>query len=648
MENGNIKNTKAKGFFSEPETVKKLVCISVSFMLLVVLLVLEKRGCFEELNRLCMIAIWLVPYLIVGYDVIIDAAGGIFEGELFDEDLLMLIAGIAALAIGEFSEAVTVMLLFNVGELFEDYANDKSKESIGKLMDIKPEHANLIVNDGSIMTVQPESVASGSLLLVKPGEKIPVDGVVVEGAGYVDCSGLTGESMPVAVAEGSRVFGGSINGQESFKMRTSCEYSNSTAAKIADLIENASTNRSSTERFITKFASVYTPAVTIAAIILAAAGSLITGNPAEWIRRACTFLVISCPCALVISVPLSYFGGIGAASREGIMVKGGSYITLASKIDTVCFDKTGTLTGGIFKVSEIIVNSAKEAEAAHERENENNKEKIIRLAAALEKHSTHPVAEAVNSYYGDIYKCPAAKAEAVKEIPGMGLSGMLEGKELLAGNERLMSRYSVGFEPVNTYGTVIYVAYGRKYLGAVVVRDSIKENAEETLQNLKKLGIGRTVMLTGDVESVAEDIAGRLGIDSWFAGLLPQNKVEKIEELQNKDKAGSLAFVGDGINDAPVLLKADLGIAMGSLGSDAAIEAADVVIMNDDIGKLADLVRISRKTMRIVRENIILALSVKLITLVLGGFGIEGIELAVFADVGVAIIAILNAMRTLK
>ncbi|MBQ8518993.1 MAG: cadmium-translocating P-type ATPase [Agathobacter sp.] len=618
---------------------RDLYRIIAAAILFVPLFAVEHMGLLELLPYPWIaLLICLVPYLIVGYDVIKEAAHNIKNGQIFDENFLMMIATFGAFVIGEYIEAVAVMLFYQIGELFQSYAVGKSRESITALMDICPEYANLEV-DGELEEVDPDDVEIGSVIVIKPGEKVPLDGVVIEGESFLDTSALTGESVPRKVSAGEDIISGCINGNETLRVEVTKEFDDSTVAKILELVENATNKKAKVENFITRFAKYYTPFVTISALLLAVIPPiLLQDNWFVWLERACTFLVVSCPCALVISVPMGFFGGIGAASKEGVLVKGSNYLELLSEMDTIVFDKTGTLTNGVFEVTEVI--SATE-----------EKETILALAAAVERFSTHPIAESIVSAYekkmGEIEK--ETKAVDVNEIAGHGISGSVDGKVVYAGNYKLMKEKGIACEAYAGTGTVVYVACEDIYLGCIIISDTIKAGAKEAIAALKKSGVSKTVMLTGDRKEAAFAVAKELGIDEVQYELLPGDKVEKVESLlQSAGKKKRLAFVGDGINDAPVLARADIGFAMGSLGSDAAIEAADIVIMDDDIRKIANVMKISRKTMAIVKENIVFALGVKGLVLILGAIGMASMWAAVFADVGVAVIAILNSMRTLR
>ena len=611
-----------------------LLRIISSFILLAVLMICEHIGILPETIWIQLI-LFLVPYLIIGYDIIVKAAKNIRRGQVFDENFLMMIATFGAFGARDFSEAAAVMLFYQVGELFQSYAVGKSRQSISEMMDICPEYAN-IEQEGRLVQVDPDDVEIGSIIVVKPGERIPLDGVVVEGESLIDTAALTGESVPRKASVNDEIYSGCVNGSGTLKVRTIKEFDDSTVAKILELVENASSKKAKVENFITRFAKYYTPIVTIAAVLLAILPPLILGGGwGEWIHRACIFLVISCPCALVISVPLGFFGGIGAASRIGVLVKGGNYLEAVSEIHTIVFDKTGTLTKGEFKVTGLVTeNGITEAE-------------LIELAALAEGYSNHPIAGSIKDAYGK--PLDMSRVDNAKEQAGHGIQVLVDGKEVLVGNEKLMVENGIAYTPCTMAGTICYVAWERQFAGAIVISDSIKVGAKEAIHKMKQVGIQKCVMLTGDRKEAATVIAKELEIDEVYAELLPGDKVAKVEDqmngLREKEK---LAFVGDGINDAPVLTRADIGFAMGSMGSDAAIEAADVVLMDDDVRKIAAVVRISRKTITTVKQNIVFALGVKAIVLVLGAIGVANMWEAVFADVGVAVLAILNSMRTLK
>ena len=580
--------------------------------------------------------IFAVPYLTIGYDIIFKAVRNIFNGQVFDENFLMCVATFGAFGTGEYSEAVAVMLFYQVGELFQGYAVNKSRQSITELMDICPEYANIEV-DGKLEQVDPDDVNIGDVIVVKPGERVPLDGKVIKGSSMVDTSALTGESVPRKVDEGSEIISGCVNGSGTLTVEVTKEFDDSTVAKILELVENASSKKAKVENFITKFARYYTPIVVIAAVVLAILPPIILGgNWASWIKRACIFLVISCPCALVISVPLSFFGGIGAASKNGILIKGSNYIEALSEMKVIVFDKTGTITKGEFKVQKLIPGSG-----------DVNKGELIEWAAYAEGYSDHPIAKSIKDAYGS--NIDLNLVDNAEEISGHGIKVNVKGKEVLAGNEKLMKLKNIKYQPCTEAGTVVYVAVEGKYTGCVLIADGIKEGAGQAFENLKKLGVRKTVMLTGDRKDVGEAVASELHIDEVHTELLPADKVTQVERiLGESDDKNKVAFVGDGINDAPVLMRSDIGIAMGSMGSDAAIEAADIVLMDDDIRKIPLVMRIASKTMGIVRQNIVFALGVKLLVLILGALGVANMWEAVFADVGVSVIAILNAMRTLN
>ncbi len=618
--------------------------IIITGIIFVALLILEKTGTLEPLPEPVVFALFLVPYIIIGYDVIRKAAINISHGQVFDENFLMMIATFGAFGIREYSEALAVMLFYQVGELFQSVAVGKSRQSISDLMSLAPEYANLVQENGDSSEVDPEEVSVGDIILVKAGEKIPLDGVVLEGESFVNTAALTGESVPRRVSEGSDVISGCINGEGILKVRVTKAYEDSTVSRILELVENASNKKSRMENFITRFARYYTPVVTIGAVLLAIIPPILGQIPfSDSIRRACIFLIVSCPCALVISVPLGFFGGIGASSKKGVLVKGSNFLEAAALIDTVVFDKTGTITRGEFRVSEVIPASGSDI----------SEQELLTMAAAGEAFSNHPIARSIIQCYTE--KNASAPDTALidnsrtREIPGKGLSTYYDGKELLLGNSRLIDvPASIGLIDESA-GTVIYVSYAGTYMGAIVIADQIKSGVKEAIASLYEIGVKRAVMLTGDNEDIAKHVAGQVGINDVKAGLLPADKVSAVEKMLDRgDNGNRLAFVGDGINDAPVLMRADVGIAMGSLGSDAAIEAADIVIMDDDLNKISSVIKIARKTVRIVKENIVFALAVKLIILILGALGLTTMWLAVFGDVGVAVIAILNSMRALE
>lgn len=613
---------------------KMLYRIIVTFLLFAVLMVCEHTGRMDGWNKIVLFVIYLVPYLVIGYDIVYKAARNISHGQVFDENFLMMIATFGAFGVGEYSEAVAVMLFYQVGELFQGYAVGKSRQSISDMMDICPEYAN-IEEDGVLKQVDPDDVEVGSIIVVKPGECIPLDGIVVEGESLIDTAALTGESVPRSAKAGDEIISGCVNGSGTLKVKTTKEFDDSTVAKILELVENASSKKAKVENFITRFAKYYTPVVTIGAVILAILPPLIIGGGwAEWIQRACIFLVISCPCALVISVPLGFFGGIGAASKIGVLVKGSNYLEAVAEMTTIVFDKTGTLTKGEFKVTDVITENG-------------SKEELIELAALGEGYSNHPIANSIREAYGK--ELDLNRVTNTEEIAGHGIKAVIDGKTVLLGNEKLMKSESIFYTSCKSMGTVVYVACNGVFEGAVVISDTIKDGAKEAIRDMKQVGVRHTVMLTGDRREAAETVAQTLGIDEVHAELLPGGKVEQVEALLKAEKEKErLAFVGDGINDAPVLTRADIGIAMGSMGSDAAIEAADIVLMDDDVTKIASVVKIARKTLRIVKQNIVFALAIKALVLILGALGMANMWEAVFADVGVSVIAILNSMRTLN
>lgn len=613
---------------------KTLTRIIVSFVIFVPLFVLEHLGVFDKLpNEWILGGIYLVPYIIIGYDIVIKAARNISHGQIFDENFLMMIATFGAFGVKEFEEAVAVMLFYQVGELFQGYAVGKSRQSISEMMDICPEYANIEEN-GELKQVDPDDVEIGSIIVIKPGEKVPLDGVIIEGNSMLDTAALTGESVPRSAKAGDEIVSGCVNGSGTLKVKTTKAFEDSTVAKILELVENASSKKARVENFITRFAKYYTPVVTIAAVIIAIIPSIITGNWGDWITRACIFLVISCPCALVISVPLGFFSGIGSASRIGVLVKGSNFLEAVAEVTTIVMDKTGTLTKGEFKVSEIVASGISE-------------ERLLEIAAYGESFSTHPIAASIKEVYDN--KIDTDRIKDVKEISGHGVELLFDGKEALVGNGKLLKSHNISYEEHKSGGTVVYVAYDNTFVGAIVISDTIKDGAKEAVADMKKVGVKNVVMLTGDRQKAAEEVAKELGIDTVYSELLPSDKVQKVEELlASKTGKEKVAFVGDGINDAPVLTRADVGIAMGSMGSDAAIEAADIVLMDDDVRKIASTVKIARKTLGVVKQNIVFALGVKFIVLILGALGVANMWEAVFADVGVSVIAILNSMRVLK
>ena len=579
--------------------------------------------------------IFILSYLIVGFEVLRKAVRNIFRGKVFDENFLMSVATLGAFAIGEFPEAVAVMLFYQVGELFQDYAVDKSRKSIASLMDIRPDYAN-IIREGKEERVNPENVKIGDTIVIKPGEKVPLDGVVIDGKTTLDTKALTGESVPRDAGKGDTVLSGCINLSGTIKMEVTKEFGESTVSKILDLVENASSKKTKSENFITKFAAYYTPIVVIIAVILAIVPPLIIEGASfqDWLYRALSFLVVSCPCALVISIPLSFFGGIGGASKMGVLVKGSNYLEALLKAEIMVFDKTGTLTEGVFEVQNVEPVGI-------------SKEELLKVAAYAEHYSNHPISKSIKKAYNK--EIDEKEIIDSQELSGMGIEAKIGKQNVLAGNEKLMNEKRIEFTKCTHVGSVVYVAIDGKYVGHIVIADKIKEDAKRTIDELKKSNIKQTVMLTGDRENIGKAVAKEIGIDKVYAELLPDGKVEKVEELlKTKSPKGKLAFVGDGINDAPVLAMADIGIAMGGLGADSAIEAADIVIMTDQPSKIISAMKLSKKTMRIVKENIIFAIAVKVLVLILTAFGLSTMWQAVFADVGVSIIAILNALRALR
>lgn len=614
---------------------KVLTRIIIAFVLLVLLRFLPVDGFLR-------MALYMIPYLVIGYDILKKAFKGIRNRQVFDENFLMAVATIGAIALGDYQEGTAVMLFYQIGELFQSYAVGKSRRNISELMDIRPDYANVERENGQLEAVDPDEVEVGTIIVVKPGEKIPIDGEVVEGSSTLNTSALTGESLPREVESGDEVISGCININGLLKVRTTKEFGESTVSKILDLVENASSRKSKAEDFISKFARVYTPAVVAAAIALALVPPFVRmgfmGVPADWdvwIYRALTFLVISCPCALVISIPLSFFAGIGGASKAGVLVKGSNYLETLSKVKTVVFDKTGTLTKGVFQVT-----------AAHPQEM--SEKELLHLAAHVERYSTHPIAASLRAAYPN--ESDSCRVEAVEEIAGEGIRAHVNGNVVCVGNSKMME--AVGAEWYDCHrhaaGTVIHVSINGRYAGHVIISDVVKETSKAAIAALKSVGVARTVMLTGDAKEVADAVAKELGIDQVRSELLPADKVQNVEELLLENKGnGNLAFVGDGINDAPVLTRADIGIAMGAMGSDAAIEAADVVLMDDDPMKISQAIRISRKCLSIVNQNTWFSIGIKLVVLLLGAVGIANMWFAIFADVGVMILAVLNAMRAL-
>lgn len=617
----------------EEEGHGRLIKVIAAAVLLVVAVIIEKKTDWATWQYLLM---YLIPYLIVGWDTLKEAAEGLLHGEALSEDFLMSIATLGALAIGfmpgaetQFPEAVFVMLFFQVGEMFEEVAEGRSRKSISHLMDIRPDSAN-VERDGEILTVHPEEVNPGEIILIKPGEKVPMDGIVIEGRSSLDTVALTGESVPRNIREGDEILSGCVNISGVLRVKTTKAFGESTAAKILDLVENAAEKKSRSESFITRFAKVYTPIVVALAVLVVIVPGAITGQWATWLYRGLMFLVVSCPCALVISVPLTFFGGLGGASRKGILVKGANMLDTLSGLKTVVFDKTGTLTEGVFEVTAVHPQMIDKTELLH-------------LAAHVERHSTHPIAMALRNAYPDEHD--SCTIENVRETAGHGIIATVNGKEVAVGNAKLMETVGAESHPCHHQGTIVHVAIDGVYAGHIVISDRIKDDAAAAVQALHAAGVSRTVMLTGDDEKVAAAVASAVGVDNFRAQLLPAGKVEALEEMLPQ---GTLAFVGDGINDAPVLTRADVGIAMGALGSDAAIEAADVVLMDDKPSKVADAVRIARRTLRIAGENIWFAIGVKVLVLVLAALGLATMWMAVFADVGVTVLAVLNATRALK
>jgi len=616
------------------QTLLKRILLAVAGYAAV--LIFDKSGAAESLQMpgWMLGVLFLFPYLLVGREVILKALKNIRNGQVFDENFLMLIATVAAFGIGEYSEACAVMIFYQVGELFESLAVGKSRASITAMMSIAPESAN-VERDGKIEEVDPDEVEVGEVILIRPGEKVPLDGIVLEGSSFLDTAALTGEPVPREVRPGDAVISGCVNGETALRVKTSKAYEDSTVARILQLVESASEKKTRMENFITRFARWYTPIVTVTALLLALIPPLFFGAPAApWIKRACIFLIVSCPCALVIAVPLGFFGGIGAASKRGVLVKGSNFLETAAELKTLVFDKTGTLTRGEFRVVGI-----------HPAEG-GSEEELLSMAAHGESLSSHPIAQSILQAYGG--EIDRARLGEMHEAAGHGLEGMLDGRELLLGNEKLLKSKDIDFPVVKEHGTVVYAAHGGSYVGHIIIADVVKPGAAAALRQLREVGIEKLVMLTGDRKDAAEAIAAEVGVDTVYHDLLPADKVEKVEALLAAEKKNEkVGFVGDGINDAPVLMRADVGIAMGSLGSDAAIEAADLVIMDDELSKIADIIRISRKTVRIVRQNVAFALAVKAAVLILGIFGLANMWEAVFGDVGVTVIAVLNAMRAL-
>ena len=608
---------------------KEGIKIVIAFILFIIALVINFPN--EWINKV----LYIIAYLIVGFEIVLEAIENIFKGKIFDENFLMSIATIGAFAIGEFPEAVAVMLFYQVGELFQSYAVDKSRKSITSLMDIRPDYANVKRNN-KVSKINPEEVKIGETIIVKPGEKIPLDGKIIKGNSMLDTSALTGESLPREVKENDEVLSGCINQNGLLEIEVTKEFGESTVSKILDLVENASSKKSKSENFITKFAKYYTPAVVIIAVFLAIIPTLVIKGAefTDWLYRALTFLVVSCPCALVISIPLGFFGGIGGASKKGILVKGSNYLEALSNSEIIVFDKTGTLTKGVFEVQKIEPVGI-------------SKEELIKYAAYAESYSNHPISVSIKKAYGE--EIDTTLISKTEELSGRGVIATIEDKEVLAGNEKLLQEKNIKYTKCNEIGTIIYIAINNKFAGYIVISDEIKEDSKKAIDDLKKNNIKQTVMLTGDRKDVGESVAKEIGIDKVYTELLPDGKVEKVEQLlKEKTEKGKLVFVGDGINDAPVLALADIGVAMGGLGADSAIEAADIVIMTDEPSKINTAINISKKTMRIVKQNIIFAIGIKIAVLILSAFGLSTMWEAVFADVGVSVIAIINSLRALK
>lgn len=612
---------------------KMLIRIIISFILFIALRILSLNNFYETI-------LFLITYFIIGYDILKKAIKGILNRQVFDENFLMAIATVGAIALGEYSEGTAVMLFYQIGEWFQSYAVGKSRRNITELMDIRPDYANIEDDSGNIVQVDPDEVEIGSIIIVKPGEKIPIDGKIIEGTSSLNTSALTGESLPQEVTTNDEVISGCINITGLLKIKTTKEFGESTVSKILDMVENASSKKSKSENFISKFARYYTPAVCYSALALALIPpiiNLLMGNEASWsvwVYRALTFLVISCPCALVISIPLSFFAGIGGASNSGVLVKGSNYLEALATTKYVVFDKTGTMTQGVFEVSGI-----------HHSTIENDQ--LLEYATLAESYSTHPISKSLQKAYGK--PVDKTRIKDVKEISGHGVIAKIDNITVMAGNDKLMKKFNISYVDCHSIGTIVHIAIDNKYAGHILISDVIKPTAKQAIQELKNIGIKKTIMLTGDISKVANKVATDLNIDQVYSELLPEDKVTKVEELLNqKSNKEKLAFVGDGINDAPVLSRADIGIAMGALGSDAAIEAADIVLMDDDPLKIAKAIKISKKCLKIVYENIYFAIGIKVICLILGAIGIANMWLAIFADVGVMVIAVLNAIRALN
>ena len=607
---------------------KRLIRIIISFLIVIISFFIEFN------NNLYNNILFFIAYIIIGYDIVLKAIRNISRGHVFDENFLMTIATIGAILIRELPEGVAVMLFYQVGELFQSYAVDRSRKSVASLMDIRPDYANVYRNK-EISKVDPDDVSVGEIILVKPGEKIPLDGTVIEGESMINTLALTGESIPKHVTKGENVLSGCINNDGTLKIRVDKEFEESTVSKILDLVENASSRKSRSENFISKFAKYYTPIVVIIAVVLAIVPPFIIDGALfkDWVYRALSFLVVSCPCALVISIPLSFFGGIGAASRIGVLVKGSNYLEALANTEVIVCDKTGTLTEGVFKVQKVDAIDYPD-------------EDLLKYAAYCECFSNHPIAISLREAYNK--NIDESLVTKTKEISGKGVFSIVDKRKVLVGNKKFMNKYKIDFKESSEVGTVIYVAIDKKFVGSIVIADKIKDDSYKAVKLFKKNNVERIIMLTGDLENISKDVANKLNLDEYHAELLPQDKVSSVEKfIRQKSSNGKLVFIGDGINDAPVLALADIGIAMGGLGSDAAIEASDVVIMNDEVSKLASCIEISKKTMRIVKENIIFAISVKILVLILSALGIASMWAAVFADVGVSVLAILNALRIL-
>lgn len=613
---------------------RNIIRILISIVLLIVAVIITEL--IPDLSPNIQLLLFVVSYVVIGHDVIKQAGQNIIHGQVFDENFLMTIATFGAFVVGEYPEAVFVMIFYQVGELFQSYAVNKSRKSITDLMDIRPDSAT-VIRDGAYLTVDPEQVEIGEVIFVRPGEKIPLDGIVLKGNTTLDTKALTGESVPREVLTGDEIISGCVNITSAIEITVTKAFGESTVSKILDLVENASSKKAQTENFITRFAVYYTPIVVVAAVLISIIPPMLfQGEWYDWMYRGLSFLVVSCPCALVISVPLSFFGGLGGAGRKGILVKGSNYLEALAKTEIVVFDKTGTLTKGTFEVSDVVINEKSGLD----------KEGLLELAAHVESHSNHPISRSLLRAYGK--EISQERIGKISELAGMGIVGEIDGTMILAGNHKLMEQEKISFFDVAEIGTVIHIARGNEYLGYILVSDEVKEDAKRAISELEKMNISQVVMLTGDREETAEHVARSLGIKKVFSHLLPIDKVERMEVLlQEKGDKGKLVFVGDGMNDAPVLARADIGVAMGGLGSDAAIEAADIVIMTDEPSKLGVAINISKKTLQIVKQNIVFALSVKAIVLILAAIGFASMWAAVFADVGVAFLAILNAMRAM-